>query len=206
MLGIRQALKELQPWAKKNEKLDVIYQKIRTGFDHLDGYLRVFNPLTRRLARKKVKITGQALSEFVVNVFWDRLENEGIELTVTDNFLGQSFVGFTSTIYPAFINLIDNSIYWLGKASGEKVITLDASSTGFIIKDSGPGIPTIDKDNVFEFAFSRKVGGRGMGLYVVKKSLEDEGFEISLAQYNPIEGACFTISPKQENDVIDGEM
>lgn len=206
VLGIRQALKELQPWAKKNEKLDVIYQKIRTGFDHLDGYLRVFNPLTRRLARSKVKITGQALSEFVVNVFWDRLENEGIELTVTDNFLAQSFVGFTSTIYPAFINLIDNSIYWLGKASGEKVITLDASSTGFVIKDSGPGIPTIDKENVFEFAFSRKVGGRGMGLYVVKKSLEDEGFEISLAQYNPTEGACFTISPKQEDDVIDGEM
>lgn len=206
ILGIRNALKDMQLWANKNEKLNAIYQDIRTGFDHLEGYLKVFDPLTRRLARKRVKITGKALSDFVVNVFWDRLESNGIELTVTDEFLEQSCIGFTSTIYPAFINLIDNSIYWLGKSSGEKLITLDANGTGFVVKDSGPGIPTIDRENVFEFAFSRKVGGRGMGLYVVKKTLEEEGFDISLEQYNPKEGACFTISPKQDNDIIDGEM
>ncbi|ALM92432.1 ATP-binding protein [Alteromonas stellipolaris] len=205
VLGIRRALKEMQPWANKNEKLNLIYEDIRSGFEHLEGYLKVFTPLTRRLTRKKVSITGKAVSDFVNSVFWDRLDNEKIQLKVTDNFLKQSIIGFTSTIYPAIINLIDNSIFWLGKASGEKVITLDATSTGFIVKDSGPGIPTIDKDNVFEFAFSRKSGGRGMGLYVVRKTLEDEGFEISLAPYNPNEGACFTIAPKLEQAVIDAE-
>lgn len=206
VLGIRRALKEMQPWASKNEKLNLIYQDIRSGFEHLEGYLKVFTPLTRRLARKKVTITGRAVSDFVNSVFWDRLANEKIELKVTDNFLKQSLIGFTSTIYPAIINLIDNSIFWLGKASGEKVITLDATNTGFIIKDSGPGIPTIDKENVFEFAFSRKASGRGMGLYVVRKTLEEEGFEVSLAPYNPNEGACFTISPKPEPDLIDVEV
>ena len=205
VLGIRRALKELQPWANKNEKLNLIYQDIRTGFEHLEGYLKLFTPLTRRLTRKKVTITGKAVSDFVNSVFWDRLANEKIELEVTDKFLEQNIVGFTSTIYPAIINLIDNSIFWLGKASGEKVITLDATSTGFIIQDSGPGIPTIDRDNVFEFAFSRKAGGRGMGLYVVRKTLEDEGFEVSLAPYNPKEGACFTISPKPKQDLVDEE-
>lgn len=206
VLSIRRALKEMQPWANKNEKLNLIYQNIRSGFEHLEGYLKVFTPLTRRLTRKKVTITGKALSDFVNSVFWDRLANEKIQLKVTDKFLEQSIIGFTSTIYPAIINLIDNSIFWLGKASGEKIITLDASSTGFIVKDSGPGIPTIDNDNVFEFAFSRKAGGRGMGLYVVRKTLEEEGFEVSLAPYNPSEGACFTISPKLEPDLIDVEV
>jgi len=206
ILGIRRALKSMQLWADKNEKLNLIYQDIRNGFEHLEGYLKVFTPLTRRLSRKKVTITGKAVSEFINSVFGDRLANENIKLRVTDEFLEQSIIGFTSTIYPAMINLIDNSIFWLGKASGEKVITLDATSTGFIVKDSGPGIPTIDKDNVFEFSFSRKVGGQGMGLYVVKKTLEDEGFEILLAPYNPNEGACFTISPKIEQDSIDEEV
>jgi signal transduction histidine kinase len=205
VLGIRRALKEMQPWASKNEKLNLIYQDIRSGFEHLEGYLKVFTPLTRRLARKKVTITGKATSDFVNSVFWDRLANEKIELKVTDKFLDQSLIGFTSTLYPAIINLIDNSIFWLGKASGEKVITLDATRTGFIIKDSGPGIPTIDNENVFEFAFSRKASGRGMGLYVVRKTLEEEGFEVSLAPYNPSEGACFTISPKPEHDLIEVE-
>ncbi|MFT4734772.1 MAG: signal transduction histidine kinase [Arcticibacterium sp.] len=206
VLGIRRALKEMQPWANKNEKLNLIYQDIRSGFEHLEGYLKVFTPLTRRLTRKKVTITGKAVSDFVNSVFWDRLANEKIRLEVTDQFLEQSIIGFTSTIYPAIINLIDNSIFWLGKASGEKIITLDATSTGFIIKDSGPGIPTIDKENVFEFAFSRKASGRGMGLYVVRKTLEEEGFEVSLAPYNPNVGACFTISPKPEQDLIDAEV
>lgn len=205
VLGIRRAIKELQPWANKNEKLNLIYQDIRNGFEHLEGYLKLFTPLTRRLARKKVTITGKAVSDFVNSVFWDRLANEKIELKVTNKFLEQSMIGFTSTIYPAIINIIDNSIFWLGKASGEKVITLDATEDGFVIQDSGPGIPTIDKDNVFEFAFSRKAGGRGMGLYVVRKTLEDEGFEVSLAPYNPEEGACFTISPKPKQDLIDEE-
>lgn len=205
VLGIRRAIKELQPWANKNEKLNLIYQDIRSGFEHLEGYLKLFTPLTRRLTRKKVTITGKAVSDFVNSVFWDRLANEKIELMVTDRFLAQSIIGFTSTIYPAIINLIDNSIFWLGKASGEKIITLDATDIGFSIQDSGPGIPTIDRDNVFEFAFSRKAGGRGMGLYVVRKTLEDEGFEVSLAPYNPEEGACFTISPKPKQDLIDEE-
>jgi len=205
VLGIRRALQEMQPWANKNEKLNLIYQNIRSGFEHLEGYLKVFTPLTRRLARKKVTITGKAVSEFINSVFWDRLAKEKIELKVTDNFLEHNIIGFTSTIYPAIINLIDNSIFWLGKASGKKLITLDATSTGFIIKDSGPGIPTIDHENVFEFAFSRKAGGRGMGLYVVRKTLEDEGFDVSLAPYNPNEGANFTISPKSKQDLIDTE-
>ncbi|MEZ9998971.1 ATP-binding protein [Vibrio lentus] len=198
VLGIRRALRGMQPWANKNEKLNLIYQDIRNGFEHLEGYLKLFTPLTRRLARKKVTITGKAVSDFVNGVFGDRLASENIQLKVTDQFLKQSMVGYTSTIYPAIINLVDNSIFWLGKASGEKAITLDATSTGFIIKDSGPGIPTIDNENVFEFAFSRKPSGRGMGLYIVRKTLKDEGFEILLAPYNPNEGACFTISPEQE--------
>lgn len=205
VLGIRRALRGMQPWANKNEKLNLIYQDIRNGFEHLEGYLKLFTPLTRRLARKKVTITGKAVSDFVNGVFGDRLASEDIQLKVTDQFLKQSMVGYTSTIYPAIINLIDNSIFWLGKASGEKAITLDATSTGFIIKDSGPGIPTIDNENVFEFAFSRKPSGRGMGLYIVRKTLKDEGFEILLAPYNPNEGACFTISPEQEQeqDLVD---
>jgi signal transduction histidine kinase len=199
--GIRSALREMQPWANKNEKLNVIFNRIRTGFDHLDGYLKTFTPLTRRLVRKKIKITGQAICEFVTDVFHDRLSKEEIELNCTNEFLSQNMIGLTSTIYPAFVNLIDNSIYWLGKSTGKRCITLDASEDGFVIKDNGPGIPSIDQENVFEFAFSRKIGGRGMGLYVTRQTLGDDGFNILLGDYNPNEGAYFTISPKKTDDL-----
>lgn len=198
--AIRNGLRDMHPWAQKNEKLQVIYNRIRTGFDHLDGYLKTFTPLTRRLSRKNVKITGQAISEFLADVFAERIEEENIKLNCTNNFLLQNIDGFTSTIYPAFVNIIDNSIHWLSKSTGEKIITLDASERGFIIKDSGPGIPSIDIENVFEFGFTRKIGGQGMGLYVTRQTLENDGLVITLGEYLPNEGARFTIEPKKEEN------
>ena len=77
--------------------------------------------MTRRLSRSKTNITGTAILEFIRDVFDDRLEKEGIELFTTSKFVNQEIVTYTSTIYPVFINLIDNAIYWLGKTTGEKM-------------------------------------------------------------------------------------
>ncbi len=203
--AIRSGLRDMQPWAHKNDKLRTIYDRVRTGFDHLDGYLKTFTPLTRRLARKQVQITGQAVSEFVKDVFQERIEKEQVQLKFTPKFLSTHITGLTSTIYPAFVNLIDNSIYWLGKSSGDKTITLDGCENGFVIKDSGPGIPSVDRENVFEFGFSRKMGGQGMGLYVTRQTLEHDNFEIALGKYQPNEGASFKIVAKSITTIEAGK-
>ena len=200
IISIRRGLREMGPWAAKNQKLHPIYDKIRTGFDHLDGYLRTFTPLARRLARKRVEITGKAISEFVTDVFLERLDKEDVKVNFTTSFIEYSTVGFTSTIYPAFVNLIDNAIFWVAKSTGDKSITLDADRHGLIIKDTGPGIPTIDRENVFEFGFSKRVGGQGMGLYVAKQTLERDGFTITLDEYSPDCGAVFRIHSVQNED------
>jgi signal transduction histidine kinase len=202
VLSIRRGLNEMQPFAKRSENFKLIYDRVRTGFDHLDGYLRTFTPLTRRLSRRRVAITGKAVSEFVVNVFGERTEAAKIKFVFTSSFLRQEIVSFTSTIYPAFVNLIDNSIHWLEKSSGDRVITLDASSTGFIVRDSGLGIPTIDQDNVFEFGFSRRVGGQGMGLYVSRETLAKDGFKLELKEYQPDCGAVFLIEPEGTSEGV----
>lgn len=198
---IRRGLRELAPWAKRNQKLVPVYDKIRYGFEHLDGYLRTFTPLSRRLARKNTVITGKAISEFLTDVFSEKLEREKVELGFTSSFLDKSVIGFTSTLFPAFVNLVDNSIYWTSKSSGTKKVTLDADGLGFIVKDTGPGIATIDRNNVFEFGFSKKISGQGMGLYIAKETLERDGFEISLDEFLPDKGAIFRIKPmKEENN------
>ncbi|WP_449260705.1 ATP-binding protein [Escherichia coli] len=196
--AIRSALRELKAWADRNPKLDIIYQKIRTSFDHLDGYLKTFTPLTRRLSRSKTNITGTAILEFIRDVFDDRLEKEGIELFTTSKFVNQEIVTYTSTIYPVFINLIDNAIYWLGKTTGEKRLILDATETGFVIGDTGPGVSTRDRDIIFDMGFTRKTGGRGMGLFISKECLSRDGFTIRLDDYTPEQGAFFIIEPSEE--------
>lgn len=198
--SIRKSLLNLKPWADKNPKLDALYKDLRAGFDHLDGYLNLFTPLSRRLNRRKIDITGNAIYDFVKDVFQDRLEAENIELEYTQKFNAQSIKSFTSTIYPAFINLIDNAIHWVSKINSKRVITLDATEKGFKIVDNGPGISIRDRERIFEYGFSRKIGGRGMGLYISKTTLERAGLDFYLAEFLPGQGACFIIEPQDDKE------
>ncbi len=191
----------MQSFAARSERFKAIYDRVRIGFDHLDAYLKTLMPLTRRMGRRRTLITGKAISEFVISVFEERLEKEKIQINFTEQFYNQSVVTFTSTLYPVFINIIDNAIHWVTKSSGDKIITLDASKLGFVIQDSGPGIPTIDQQNVFEFGFSRRLGGQGMGLYIARQTLEREGFEIVLEPYKPDAGAVFRIEPTEDKEI-----
>lgn len=201
ILALRRALNEMQPYATRNERFKIIYDRVRIGFEHLDAYLKTFTPLTRRMGRRRTQVTGKAVSEFIFSIFDDRLDKENINLKCTSSFYNQSVVTFTSTLYPVFINIIDNAIHWVARSTGDKVITLDASEHGFIIKDSGPGIPTIDHQNVFEFGFSRRIGGQGMGLYIARQTLERDGFELILEPYQPDVGAVFKIEPKKNQEI-----
>ncbi|MDM1302801.1 ATP-binding protein [Acinetobacter indicus] len=195
ILRVRRGIKDLTPWAKANPKLREIYDNIRTGFDHLDGYLRTFTPLSRRLTRRKSVITGEALRSFLEEIFSERLEKESVEMVFTKDFLNFKIQAFSSTLYPAIVNLVDNAIYWVSKSSSlQKKIKLHADNENLFIADTGPGVPLIDRENIFEFGFSRKIGGRGMGLYIAKQTLERDGFKLELEEFNPEIGAVFKIS------------
>lgn len=61
------------------------------------------------------------------------LRKKEIELFTTSKFVNQEIVTYTSAIYPVFINLIDNAIYWLGKQLEKDLY--DATETGFVIGD-----------------------------------------------------------------------
>jgi len=54
----------------------------------------------------------------------------------------------------------------------------------------------MDRELVFEFGYSKKYGGQGMGLYIVKTSLNKEDFEIQLVP-EFASGAKFEIFPKE---------
>ena len=86
----------------------------------------------------------------------------------------------SSTIYPAVINLIDNALYWLSSVKGERVIRLDAVDGAFIIANNGPEIEERDWLRIFERGYSRKPGGRGLGLFISSRALQAEKMALSL--------------------------
>ena len=194
--SVRTGLRRLKAWADVNEGLGELYDSIRTSFDHLDGYLTLFTPLQRRLYRKAVEIRGSEIRDFLEELFRARLARHGVSFTATKAFCDAKIVGFPSSFYPVFVNLVDNAIFWLSQqnpARGARRLILDAKGGTLLVEDTGPGVDVRDREAIFEFGFSRKPGGRGMGLHVGRETLRRVGFDLLLIDGDG--GATFGVMP-----------
>jgi signal transduction histidine kinase len=196
--AIRRSLRRIKSWADANPALREPYRDLRSSFEHLDGYLKLFTPLQRRLYRTAIEITGAEIEKFLRNVFDRRLELNKITLQATDSFANLHVTQYPSVLYPVFVNLVDNAIYWLTDYRGPKVITLDSRDDSMIVRDSGPGISPRDQDTIFDYGFSRKPGGTGYGLYISREILKREGWRLQLMPPRADAGAEFLIEKDRE--------
>ena len=198
ILAVRDNLRRLKSWADVNPSLEQLYQNIRNSFDHLDGYLGLFTPLHRRLYRKAIVIRGTDIYAFLSDLFQERFNRHQVQLVATPAFEKTEIMGYPSSFYPVFVNLVDNAIFWV-KDRPERVITLGALDGGVLtVRDTGPGIPLRDRESVFELGFSRKPGGRGMGLYISREVLRKIDYDLKL--YPSESGTEFYILPHKDKE------
>lgn len=199
---LRNGLRRLKAWADANPELNDLYRDLRTSFDHLDEYLTMFTPLDRRLHRTKINITGKHIYDFLNGLFQMRLYRHEVELAPTKSFLKTSVLCYPSSLYPPFVNLVDNAIFWLQQIRGRvRTITLDSQGQDLIVKDNGPGVSARDRENIFAMNFSRKPAGRGMGLPISRETLSRVGLHLTLDPTSTNQGAVFRISPKKQENL-----
>lgn len=196
---IKNNIISLRSWGDSNPDLKVLYSNIANSFYHLEGYLKQFTPINRRLNRRKEIISGKNISDYIERVFYERFEKDNIKLSVLDGFYKKEVEIFPSSIYPVFINLVDNALYWL-KFYGvdDATITLDGDENSFYISNNGKGIKLEDSLQIFDFGFSNKDDGRGMGLFISKQTLNREKYDISLQKSGRDVSPCFIISKLTE--------
>ena len=188
--------------------LDRLPKKVRTskaakdiefGYEGLTDQLRFLSPL--RLAGRKVQqwISGEEIVDYLSEFFRFALVKNHISFSATEKFQKLRVFDQRSRLYPVFINLLNNSIYWLGiDKHDDRKILLEVIGTEVVVSDNGPGIDPEDADNLFSLFFTRKIrGGRGVGLYLCRANLAAGGHRIRYEQdeaYMPLGGANFVIS------------
>ena len=193
---IREQIRRLKAWADLNEGIDDIYQSFSTNFEHLDNYLTLFTPLNRRLYRRKINIYGNDVFNFVKDVFYARMSEDRHQITFecSKGYLKNIVVGFPSTFYPVYTNIIDNAIFWLKDQPLPRNIFLDADKEGAVyISNNGPSIDIRDRQRIFELGFTRKPLGRGMGLYISKQVLNKIDYDIIVDNPRLEKGVTFKI-------------
>jgi len=97
------------------------------------------------------------------------------------------------------VNLVDNAIFWLSQQNPqrERGIQLDERGGALLVADTGPGVDVRDREAIFEFGFSRKPGGRGMGLHIGRETLRRVGFDLQLIDSGS--GATFGVVPMDKS-------
>nr|WP_231379009.1 ATP-binding protein [Brevundimonas sp. BAL450] len=172
---------------------------IEFGHEGLTDQLRFLSPL--RLAGQRVDrwISGAEIRDYISEFFSLTLTRNKIRLVSTDAFSAFRVFDQQSRLFPVFINLVNNAIYWasLGSEESSREILLSVVDGRIVVSESGPGVTPEDVQHLFSLFFTKRArGGRGVGLYLSRANLAAGGHRISYAtdaHFKVLQGANFVI-------------
>jgi signal transduction histidine kinase len=103
-------------------------------------------------------------------------------------------LGYYDPLRRAFSNLLRNATEACGEQGSLEIISAPDNGGGIRveIRDHGPGVPPDMADRIFDPYCTGKPGGTGLGLALVKQTIEMHGGSIALTE-TPGGGATFVV-------------
>lgn len=150
----------------------------------LNGLIMVINhllELSKLKIQKKEKINiAKIVNEFQTEIL-SSLNKKNIKFNLNiEGNLPELFID-QKQIKIVFSNLADNSVYFMENGGTIGITVYKEMDTIFIEwTDTGPGISINEIEKIFEFAFTTKISGFGLGLFHSRAMIEDSGGSISV--------------------------
>ena len=167
---IRLNLERLKRYSEKDElDRDRLRELVNVILKELDRISELVNQFKSLSPSKELHIQELKISEVIKSI--TRLySSAGIEVNLEGDRVVQGDIGM---IREMFLNLINNSIEW-----GAKRIDIVVNENRLDYRDNGKGIEEGMLENIFIPYFSNNPKGMGIGMAVVKRIVEDHGWEI----------------------------
>lgn len=167
-------------------KLHVILGMVRLGdYDRLNNYVnQIASRYQAEVGSLVKKIKDPVLAGFIIGKI-SLAREAGITMTVSEeSFLPEpAEPEVVHELITIIGNLINNSLDAV-EQSTFKCINLDFFWDNDIltieVSDTGPGIDEGEKDKIFAQGYSTKGNDRGLGLYLIQRSLERLGGQINV--------------------------
>ncbi|MGR3178440.1 MAG: ATP-binding protein [Candidatus Anammoxibacter sp.] len=183
-----------------NNILQEELHKLKGMLSFIEAQLKDIQLLFRSSKQRRKQIRVNDMLDKVIRIYRKQLRKDKINIEIIK--AGSPLVAKSTeaVLLQLFLNLLDNSIFWLGQISisNKKIlVTLDGKNGKLIFSDNGPGVNPDDKPYIFEPFFSGKgEEGRGLGLYIAKQLLERIDYSINLADLKKdkiLSGANFVV-------------
>lgn len=193
------------PLAVVKMKVDVFNKKEEHTKEEYDKLIEVLEKNNNRLSKVvnellsicnkdvvefKDKIDFTKMIESIINELNEVATQENISLVISDSIndnIDSDFYGNEQLLYRAVYNLIENAIKY-NKTNGSVIIDFAKNSDliTISISDTGTGIRKEDYEKIFKPFYridksrSRKIGGSGLGLSIVKTIIEQHNGSIDI--------------------------
>lgn len=188
---IEEDLKAVQD-SEINQHLSLLRSRVNRMERLLDDLLTY-----SRVGREDAKIETVDVTELITYIF-DFCNVSGNFNLVIEGYSGHIKV-LRVPLEKVLRNLINNAIKHHDKPTGTITVNVELQTKQciFEIKDDGPGIDAEFNEVIFEIFKTLRprdeIEGSGMGLAIVKKSIESQGGKIEVFDNVP-RGACFRFS------------
>jgi signal transduction histidine kinase len=178
--GVQQS----KPWRNLRDSIKALFER-----------LRFVTPLQLSGRRFLKDLTGEEIEKYVYQFFTARFQRARVDFKATPAFRAIKFRDYPSRIYPVFINLVNNSLYWVSMGKRREIL-LDVVGDDVVVADTGGGVDKDDVSSLFQLFFTRRTEGRGVGLYLCRANLAVGGHSIEYATdvvHRRLPGANFVI-------------
>ena len=197
------SIRVLGEYAKSHTAVAETYSQIKVAFEHMEANYKMLQPLYHTIRRQRTEFSGAYLQGNVCSFYRSRLDDLNVEVSASESFREYKFFTIESVVFSVFINVVNNALYWLVPVRDRKIyFDYDSDSKELLLMNSGERIDDRLLEDIFTLFFTRKSNGRGIGLYLARRSLRSIGMDIYATndpRYNRLGGACFVI--KLEADV-----
>lgn len=196
------SVRMLGEYARSHSAVAETYAQIKVAFEHMEANYKMLQPLYHTIRRQRMEFSGEYLLQNVCSFYRSRLDDLNVDVSASESFKEYKFFTIESVIFSVFINVVNNALYWLVPVRERKIyFDYDSNTKELLLMNSGERIDDRLLEDIFTLFFTRKSNGRGIGLYLARRSLRSIGMDIYATNnpnYNRLNGACFVIKLETE--------
>ena len=213
ILGMAYLMKKTDLTATQGMYLDKLTQASRNMLGTINDILDFSKIEAGKITIEKVPFDLDKILQRIISIESVKVEEQGIELAVNkDPNVPSMFLGDPLRIEQILLNLINNAVKFTEHGMVKVSISCDAADgvdrvVTFIVSDTGIGMPPEQLEHLFipfdqgDSSISRRFGGSGLGLSIVKCLTDLMGGQISAASEKG-QGSAFTVQIPLEVDAI----
>jgi signal transduction histidine kinase len=140
----------------------------------------------------RVRLSDAVEEALGIAKYYHRTKDRAIAVDVPSDLA--PVVGLRDHVTQVVLNLVMNAVDATGKGGEIRVVGRSAPGrVELAVEDDGRGIDPVEHGRVFQPYFTTKPRGTGLGLYVCRKIVEEQGGTIGFSS-SPGTGTTFTVS------------